>query len=89
MSGRGGGNPADGGPAPHVPVLLAEVLAALKPQDGETYLDGTFGAGGYARGILAAADCKVIALDRDPDAISRGQAMVAEFGGRLTLIEKP
>jgi 16S rRNA (cytosine1402-N4)-methyltransferase len=70
-------------------VLLAEVLAALKPRDGETYLDGTFGAGGYTRGILAAADCKVIALDRDPNAIRDGQAMVAEFGGRLTLIETP
>ncbi len=89
MSGRGGGNPADGGPAPHVPVLLAEVLAALKPAAGETYLDGTFGAGGYTRGILGAADCRVIALDRDPNAIRDGQAMVAEFGGRLTLVETP
>lgn len=89
MSGRGGGNPVDGGPAPHVPVLLAEVLAALKPAPGEIYLDGTFGAGGYTRGILAAADCTVIALDRDPNAISHGQAMVAEFGGRLKLIETP
>lgn len=87
MSGRGGGNPADGGPAPHVPVLLAEVLAALKPQKGEIFLDGTFGAGGYTRGILEAADCKVIALDRDPNAIRDGQAMVAEFSGRLTLVE--
>jgi 16S rRNA (cytosine1402-N4)-methyltransferase len=89
MSGRGGGNPTEGGPAPHVPVLLAEVLAALKPQAGETYLDGTFGAGGYTRGILASADARVIALDRDPNAIREGQAMVAEFAGRLRLVETP
>lgn len=88
MSGSGGAtSPAAGGPARHVPVLLAEVLAALAPKAGEIYLDGTFGAGGYTRGILEAADCRVIALDRDPTAIAAGQAMVSEFGGRLTLVE--
>lgn len=85
---------AGGGPAnhvslssPHIPVLLNEVLAALKPQAGEVFLDGTFGAGGYTRAILDAADCRVIALDRDPTAITNGQKMVAAFGGRLTLVE--
>lgn len=87
MNGSGGAaGSATGGPARHVPVLLAEVLAALQPKSGEIYLDGTFGAGGYTRGILEAADCRVIALDRDPTAIAAGQAMVEEFGGRLTLI---
>lgn len=70
----------------HIPVLLAEVLAALKPADGETYIDGTFGAGGYSRAILEAADCRVIAIERDPDAFAAGQALVARFGGRLTLV---
>lgn len=73
--------------APHIPVMLDEVLEALQPVDGGLYVDGTFGAGGYTRGILAAADCTVIAIDRDPSAISRGQALVTEFGGRLTLVE--
>jgi 16S rRNA (cytosine1402-N4)-methyltransferase len=69
----------------HVPVLLKDVLAALSPRDGETYVDGTFGAGGYTRAILAAADCNVIAIDRDPNAIADGRAVEAESGGRLTL----
>jgi 16S rRNA (cytosine1402-N4)-methyltransferase len=71
---------------PHVPVLLDEVLAALAPRDGDIIVDGTFGAGGYTRAILAAADCRVIAIDRDPDAIAAGQAMVAAAGGRLELV---
>jgi 16S rRNA (cytosine1402-N4)-methyltransferase len=71
----------------HVPVMLAEVLAALAPADGGTYVDGTFGAGGYTRGILAAANCNVIAIDRDPSAIADGAALVAESKGRLQLVQ--
>jgi 16S rRNA (cytosine1402-N4)-methyltransferase len=72
--------------APHIPVLLAEVLGALAPQAGEFFLDGTFGAGGYTRAILdAAPGTRVIALDRDPSAITNGQGMVAAYGGRLRL----
>jgi 16S rRNA (cytosine1402-N4)-methyltransferase len=73
--------------ARHRPVMLAEVLSALAPRDGGIYIDGTFGAGGYTRGLLAAAQCKVIAIDRDPDAISGGAALAAAFPDRLTLIE--
>ncbi|MCA3555581.1 16S rRNA (cytosine(1402)-N(4))-methyltransferase RsmH [Aestuariivirga sp.] len=72
---------------PHVPVMLAEVLSALSPRAGAVYVDGTFGAGGYTRAILDAADCRVIAIDRDPSAIRSGQAMVAEFSPRLSLRE--
>lgn len=72
---------------PHIPVMLPEVLAALAPRDKGIYVDGTFGAGGYTRAILGAADCAVLAIDRDPGAILRGRAMELEFAGRLTLIE--
>ena len=50
-------------------MLLSEVIASLGPRDGATYIDATFGAGGYTRAILEAADCRVLALDRDPSAI--------------------
>ena len=69
----------------HVPVMLAEVLDALRPRDGGVYVDGTFGAGGYTRAILEAANTRVIAIDRDPSAISAGEALAAHFAGRLTL----
>lgn len=75
------------GDAPHIPVLLAEVLAALAPVDGGVYVDGTFGAGGYTRALLDAAECRVWAIDRDPEAIERGRALAAAYDGRLTLVE--
>jgi 16S rRNA (cytosine1402-N4)-methyltransferase len=71
----------------HQPVMLKEVVAAIAPKDGGHYVDGTFGGGGYARAILEAADCRVLGIDRDPEAIARGQALVRDFGGRLTLVE--
>lgn len=71
----------------HVPVMLDEVLRALGPESGAIYVDGTFGAGGYTRAILEAADCRVVALDRDPAAIAGGQGLASEFVGRLTLVE--
>ncbi len=86
MSGGGETNPlAAGGPAPHLPVLLEEVLAALAPADHQLFLDGTFGAGGYTRALLNAADTRVLALDRDPNAIAGGAALVGAAAGRLIL----
>jgi len=73
--------------AAHQPVMLAEVVAALAPRDGKLYLDGTFGAGGYARALLEAAGCAVVGIDRDPAAIERGRALAAAYGDRLALIE--
>lgn len=69
--------------APHIPVMLPEVLEALAPKAGEIYADGTFGAGGYTRGILAAADCRVVGIDRDPTAFARAKDSSREFGDRL------
>jgi len=60
-------------PAPHIPVLLDEVIAALAPAPGTVIVDATFGAGGYTRRILDAG-ATVHAFDRDPDAIAAGQA---------------
>jgi 16S rRNA (cytosine1402-N4)-methyltransferase len=71
--------------AAHVPVMLDEVLTQLRLVDGELLVDGTFGAGGYSRAALASARCKVIGIDRDPNAIRDGQATIAESGGRLSL----
>lgn len=74
-------------PVGHAPVMLEEVLQALAPADGETYLDATFGGGGYSAAILGAAQCAVFAIDRDPDAIARGADLAARYPGRLHLIE--
>jgi len=70
----------------HYPVMLPEVLAALAPQDGGIYVDGTFGAGGYTRGILGVGSTKVVAIDRDPNAIADGAELVAQSEGRLQLV---
>ena len=71
----------------HNPVLVVEVVEALSPKADAVYLDATFGRGGYSRAILDAAPCRVIAIDRDPDAITAGQDMRHEYDGRLTLLE--
>ncbi len=72
--------------APHVPVLIDEVIAALAVHDGGTAVDGTFGAGGYTRAMLSAGAGRVIAFDRDPDAIDEGRSLVPD--SRLTLINE-
>lgn len=70
---------------PHLSVMLDEVIEALAPQKGERFVDGTFGAGGYASAILAAAPCEVLGIDRDPTAIARGEAMASHVDGRLAM----
>jgi len=80
MTGRGAAQ------APHVPVLLDEVLTAMAIQPGETAVDGTFGAGGYTRALLRVGAGRVIAFDRDPDAIEAGRSLVPDTN--LTLVEE-
>jgi 16S rRNA (cytosine1402-N4)-methyltransferase len=73
----------------HQPVLLREVLGFLSPVPGGRYLDCTFGGGGHTRAILDAADgVQVIALDRDPDAEIRAEALAREYSGRFTLVDR-
>ena len=71
--------------APHIPVLLDEVVAALAPVAGAVMVDGTFGAGGYARALIAAG-ARVHAFDRDPDAIAAGQGLAECRGDDPALI---
>jgi 16S rRNA (cytosine1402-N4)-methyltransferase len=88
MTAGGGGFAAvAGGPALHIPVLGRPAIEFLNVRDGGVYIDATFGAGGYTRAILAAANCKVIGIDRDQHAVALGADLVQAAGGRLTLIE--
>ena len=73
----------------HYPVMLPEVLSALNAKDGETYVDGTFGNGGYSEAFLKAANCNVIGLDRDPNVKPRGQELSRQYDGRFRLVETP
>ena len=78
-------------PAPdHVPVLVDAVVDALAIAQGDTVVDGTFGAGGYTRAMLSAGAGRVIGFDRDPDAIAAGRSLVPDAveDGRLTLVEE-
>ncbi len=67
----------------HNPVLLNEMIDWLAPKDNGVYVDGTFGAGGYSRAILNAADCRVFAIDRDPSTKVFAEKLEAEFPGRF------
>lgn len=72
--------------APHVPVLLEPILRICAPVHG-TWVDGTFGAGGYARGLLMAGAGRVIGIDRDPLALEMATAWAGEWGDRLRLVQ--
>ena len=72
---------------PHRPVLLTEVIEALAPRDGAIYVDGTFGAGGYSRALLEAAQCTVFAIDRDPDAVKGAAPLLDRYAGRLHIVQ--
>ena len=69
--------------AAHIPVMLGEVLEALSPANGKTYIDGTFGRGGHTRAILEAASCSVHGIDRDPQAAAAAEGFGKDFGDRF------
>ena len=70
----------------HIPVLGKEAVDWLNLDDGGTYLDGTFGAGGYCRLMLETSNCKLVAIDRDPEAVKRGKALELEYPGRFQIL---
>ena len=72
------------GSAPHIPVLLRPLLKAVAPVSGR-WLDGTFGAGGYTRGLLEAGASQVIGVDRDPLAFEMAESWAGEYGDRLVM----
>ena len=72
---------------PHMPVMLDEIVEALTPQAGETYVDATFGFGGYSEAILEAGDCHLIALDRDPNVRARAEQLEGQYGPRFRFIQ--
>jgi 16S rRNA (cytosine1402-N4)-methyltransferase len=74
-------------PLRHAPVLLDAVLGALAPRDRAIYVDGTFGAGGYSRALLAAAHCRVIAIDRDREAVAEGANLASAYPNRFVVLE--
>ncbi|MFY0597420.1 MAG: 16S rRNA (cytosine(1402)-N(4))-methyltransferase RsmH [Cognatishimia sp.] len=72
--------------APHIPVLLRPLLSGVSPVFG-IWLDGTFGAGGYTKGLLEAGADKVFGVDRDPLAFEMADDWVADYGERIELVE--
>jgi 16S rRNA (cytosine1402-N4)-methyltransferase len=72
--------------ATHIPVLLAEIVTAVAPHDGALIIDGTFGAGGYSRALLDAADCHVLALDRDVTAVRGAMSICERYPNRLNVV---
>lgn len=75
--------------AAHLPVLMNEVVAGLAPQANDIVVDATFGRGGYSRTLLESAPCKVVGIDRDPDAVAIGREMEREYAGRFTILHGP
>lgn len=70
----------------HIPVLLDHVMRVMPPKDGGVYVDGTFGFGGYTRAMLDAANCTVIAIDRDKHVFDLAKEWAGKYGARLTMV---
>ena len=67
----------------HYPVLLNEIISIISPQYGGTFIDCTFGQGGYSSKILEFPDTKVIAIDRDEDSLKKSTDIKLKFEGRF------
>jgi 16S rRNA (cytosine1402-N4)-methyltransferase len=76
-----------GGLARHIPVLARQAFDLLRPRGGGVYIDGTFGAGGHTRAILDVPGTRVIAIDRDRNAVAGGRALMEKAAGRLVLVQ--
>ena len=70
----------------HIPVLLEETLNALAIKDEEFYIDATFGLGGYSKAILEQNNCKVLAIDRDPETRQVAQQLKEKYRNRFFLL---
>jgi 16S rRNA (cytosine1402-N4)-methyltransferase len=70
----------------HVPVMTAEVLQHLRPEQGGLFVDCTVGLGGHSRALLEAGASRVIGLDRDPEALARARETLAPWGDRVELV---
>lgn len=70
----------------HISVMVDEVVRGLAPKDGGTYVDGTFGAGGYSEALLRAANCTVWGIDRDPLAQAFGRQLAEKYPGQITVL---
>ena len=70
----------------HVPVLVGEVRTLLQPERGGTFVDCTVGLGGHARMLLEGGAARLVAIDRDPDALAIARGSLAEFGERVTFV---
>jgi 16S rRNA (cytosine1402-N4)-methyltransferase len=72
----------------HVPVLLQEVVAALRPERGGLFVDATLGLGGHAEALLGASEAvRVVGIDRDPEALDEARRRLSRFGDRLVTVE--
>jgi 16S rRNA (cytosine1402-N4)-methyltransferase len=87
MASRDSAGAVAGGLARHIPVLGGRTVEFLNVRAGGVYIDATFGAGGHSRAILAAADCNVIGIDRDRDAIVRGDDRIRSGSVRLEQVD--
>src|SRR5215208_2129004 len=69
----------------HLPVMVAEVLSLLRPQDGTRFLDGTLGGGGHAVAVLetSTSNSSLLGLDRDAHALAAAEGRLAPFAGRV------